>query len=56
MAVSNLVKDQVRSYFDALQFRFDQRYREGLTRYLAEAVAIDQLDHVPELTVFGEPS
>jgi chorismate dehydratase len=48
--------DHFRSYFDALQFRFDQRYREGLTRYLAEAVAIGQLDRVPELSVFGEDS
>lgn len=43
-----------RSYFDALQFRFEPRYREGLTRYLAEAVAIGQLDAVPEIRVFGE--
>jgi chorismate dehydratase len=46
--------ERFRSYFDALQFRFDARYREGLTRYLTEAAAIDQLDRVPELIVFGE--
>ena len=46
--------EHFRSYFDALQFRFDPRYREGLTRYLTEAVAIGQLDRVPELRVFGE--
>lgn len=43
-----------RSYFDALQFRFEPRYREGLTRYLAEAHAIGQLDRVPDIVVFGE--
>lgn len=43
-----------RSYFDALQFRFDPRYREGLARYLSEAAAIGQLERVPELRVFGE--
>lgn len=43
-----------RSYFDALQFRFEPRYREGLTRYLSEAVAIGQLDAVPEIRIFGE--
>lgn len=41
-----------RSYFDALQFRFEPPYREGLTRYLTEAVAIGELDDVPELAVF----
>lgn len=46
--------EHFRSYFDALRFRFDTRYREGLTRYLTEAVAIGQLDHVPALTLFGE--
>lgn len=46
--------ERYRSYFDALQFRFEPRYREGLTRYLAEAVAIGQLDSVPEIRVFGE--
>jgi len=46
--------ERFRSYFDALQFRFGQRYREGLLRYLAEAVAVGQLERVPELTVWGE--
>jgi chorismate dehydratase len=46
--------DHFRSYFDALQFRFDSRYREGLTRSLTEAHAIGQLDRVPHLAVFGE--
>jgi chorismate dehydratase len=45
-----------RSYFDALQFRFGPRFREGLTRYLGEAVAIGQLDRVPDLAVWGEPA
>jgi chorismate dehydratase len=48
--------EHFRSYFDALQFRFDPRYREGLTRYLTEAASIGQLDRVPELNVFGEGS
>ena len=42
------------SYFDALQFRFDPRYREGLARYLQEAADVGQLERVPELVVFGE--
>lgn len=42
-----------RSYFDALQFRFEPRYREGLTRYLTEAVSIGELDSVPHVDVFG---
>jgi len=46
--------DKFRSYFDALQFRYEPRYREGLKRYLAEAVAIGQLDAVPTMHVFGE--
>jgi chorismate dehydratase len=46
--------DKFRSYFDALQFRFDPRYREGLTRFLAEAHAIGQLDEVPRIDIFGE--
>jgi chorismate dehydratase len=37
------------SYFDTLRFRFDERYRQGLSRYLEEAHAIGQLDAVPEL-------
>lgn len=41
-----------RSYFDALQFRFEPPYREGLTRYLTEAVAIGELDDVPDLAIF----
>lgn len=48
--------EKFRSYFDALQFRFEPRYREGLRRYLTEAHAIGQLDAVPELRVFGEAS
>ncbi len=43
-----------RSYFDALQFRFEPRYRDGLRRYLTEAAAIGQLERVPELEIFGE--
>ncbi len=46
--------ERFRSYFDALQFRFEPRYREGLTRYLAEAHAVGQIDEVPGLVVFGE--
>jgi chorismate dehydratase len=46
--------EQFRSYFDALQFRFEPRFREGLTRYLAEAHELGQLDVVPEVHVFGE--
>jgi chorismate dehydratase len=46
--------ERFRSYFDALQFRFEPRYREGLTRYLTEAHSIGQLEAVPELRVFGE--
>ncbi|MBI5230568.1 MAG: menaquinone biosynthesis protein [Coriobacteriales bacterium] len=46
--------ESFRSYFDALQFRFGPRYREGLTRYLAEAHDIGQLDSVPRLAIFGE--
>lgn len=45
-----------RSYFDALQFRFEPRYREGLARYLAEAHALGQLDRLPAIDVFGEDS
>jgi len=46
--------DKFRSYFDALQFRFEPRFREGLMRYLTEAHDLGQLDRVPELVVFGE--
>lgn len=46
--------EKFRSYFDALHFRFEPQYREGLTRYLEEAHAIGQLDEVPRLDVFGE--
>ena len=46
--------DKFRSYFDALQFRYEPRYREGLVRYLGEAVSIGALDRLPEVTVFGE--
>ncbi len=48
--------DKFRSYFDVLQFRYEPRYREGLTRYLSEAVAIGQLDAVPDIHVFSEGS
>jgi len=41
-----------RAYFDALQFRFEPRYREGLRRYLTEAVAVGELDEVPEIRIF----
>jgi chorismate dehydratase len=44
--------EHFRSYFDALQFRFEPRYREGLLRYLAEAHDIGQLDAVPEPVIF----
>jgi chorismate dehydratase len=43
-----------RSYFDALHFRFESRFREGLLRYLAEAVAVGELERVPELAIWGE--
>ena len=46
--------EKFRSYFDALRFRFQPQFREGLARYLAEAVAIGQLDAVPTIEVFGE--
>jgi chorismate dehydratase len=46
--------EKFRSYFDALHFRFQPRYREGLARYLAEAAAIGQLERVPAIEVFGE--
>ncbi len=46
--------ERFRSYFDALQFRFEPRFRDGLARYFAEAVAIGQLDTVPAIEVFGE--
>lgn len=42
------------NYFDALQFRFEARYREGFARYLTEAAAIGQLDAVPDVRIFGE--
>lgn len=43
-----------RSYFDALQFRFESRYRDGLAHYLKEAHALGQLDRVPTIDIFGE--
>ncbi|KAF0208768.1 MAG: menaquinone biosynthesis protein [Actinomycetota bacterium] len=46
--------ERFRSYFDALHFRYEPRYREGLKRYLSEAVAIGQLEAVPEIRIFGE--
>jgi chorismate dehydratase len=48
--------ERFRSYFDALQFRFERRYREGLARYLEEAHDIGQLSEVPHLDIFGEAS
>jgi chorismate dehydratase len=46
--------ERFRSYFDALQFRFEPPFREGMRRYLEEAAAIGQLDRVREVRVFGE--
>lgn len=46
--------EKFRSYFDALQFRFEPRYREGLRRFLSEAAGIGQLESVPQIHVFGE--
>lgn len=46
--------ERFRSYFDALRFRFEPRFRDGLARYFAEAVSIGQLDEVPAIEVFGE--
>ena len=48
--------ERFRSYFDALQFRFEPRYREGLSRYLELAHEIGQLDRIPKLEIFGEES
>jgi chorismate dehydratase len=45
-----------RSYFDALHFRYEPRFREGLRRFLAEAVDAGQLDAVPAIRIFGEAS
>ncbi|MDZ4168114.1 MAG: menaquinone biosynthesis protein [Coriobacteriia bacterium] len=46
--------EQFKSYFDALSFRFEPRFRQGLERFFAEAVGIGQLDEAPEIRVFGE--
>jgi predicted solute-binding protein len=46
--------EKYRSYFDALQFRYEPRYREGLIRYLTEASRLGQLDSVPTIRIFGE--
>jgi chorismate dehydratase len=46
--------EHFRSYFDALHFRFEPRYRDGLSRYLAEAVAIGELNALPDVCVFEE--
>lgn len=46
--------ERFRSYFDALQFRFEPRYREGLMRFLTEAHEIGQLDAVPQIRIFQE--
>jgi chorismate dehydratase len=46
--------EQFRSYFDALRFRFEPPYREGLVRYLSEAADLGLLHAVPELHIFGE--
>ena len=45
-----------RSYFDALRFSYEPRYREGLERYLAQAAELGQLDAVPTIRIFGESS
>lgn len=44
--------EQFRSYFDALQFRYEPRYREGLVRFLSEAVEVGQLEAVPSIAIF----
>lgn len=41
------------SYYDTLRFRFDERYREGLSRFFAEAHRIGQLDRVPPVDVWS---
>jgi chorismate dehydratase len=46
--------EKFHSYFDALKFRFEPNYREGLKRYLTEAADIGQLERVPQIRVFGE--
>jgi chorismate dehydratase len=46
--------ERFRSYFDALKFRFEPRFREGLERYLGYATELGQLDSVPEIRIFGE--
>jgi chorismate dehydratase len=46
--------ERFRSYFDALHFRYEPRYREGLKRYLTEAAELGQLDSVPAIRIFGE--
>lgn len=46
--------ERFRSYFDALQFRFAPRFRDGLRRYLEEAHAVGELTQVPAIEVFGE--
>jgi len=46
--------EKFRSYFDALRFRFEPRFREGLARYLTEAASVGQLEQVPTIEVFGE--
>lgn len=46
--------ERFRSYFDALHFRYEPRYREGLERFLAEAVGVAELDAVPQVAIFGE--
>ena len=40
------------SYFDTLHFRFESAYRDGLHRYLTEAVAVGELDEVPDIAIF----
>jgi len=46
--------EKLRSYFDALHFRFEPNYRKGLVFYLSEAVAIGQLERAPVIEVLGE--
>lgn len=46
--------EKFRSYFDALRFRYEPRFRDGLRRYLQEAADLGQLDAVPVIRIFGE--
>jgi predicted solute-binding protein len=46
--------ERFRSYFDALQFRYEPRYREGLLRFLTEAHASESSMRCREIAMFGE--